>query len=66
MLNGMITLSREKKEQKPCLIWFTGIDSAYQVLIDPEIVIDTVELSIEEAAQEIYDYLSDHAYILSA
>jgi adenylylsulfate kinase len=42
---------------------FTGIDSAYEIPIDPEIVIDTVELSIEEAAQKIYDYLSDHAYI---
>lgn len=42
---------------------FTGIDSVYEMPVDPEIVIDTVELSIQDAAQKIYDYLCDHAYI---
>ena len=42
---------------------FTGIDSVYEKPVDPEIVIDTGELSIQDAAQKIYDYLCDHAYI---
>ena len=42
---------------------FTGIDSAYEVPVDPEIVIDAGELGVDDAAQTIYRYLCDHAYV---
>jgi adenylylsulfate kinase-like enzyme len=42
---------------------FTSIDSIYEMAVDPEIITDTVELSIQDAAQKIYDYLCDHAYL---
>ena len=37
---------------------FTGISSPYEVPQDPEIRIDTTQLSAEEAAEQIIDYLS--------
>ena len=37
-----------KKAQAGEIKNFTGIDSAYEIPIDPEIVIDTVELSIDD------------------
>ena len=37
---------------------FTGISSPYEAPQDPEIRIDTTELSAEEAAKQIIDYLS--------
>jgi len=42
---------------------FTGIDSAYEIPTDPEIVIDAGALSVEESAEKIYSYLCDHAYV---
>lgn len=42
---------------------FTGIDSAYEEPSDPEIVVDCSALTVEDAAQKIYLYLSKHEYI---
>ena len=42
---------------------FTSIDLIYEIEVDPEIITDTAELSIQDAAQKIYDYLCDHAYL---
>ena len=36
---------------------FTGIDSPYQVPKDPEITVDTMELSAEEAADAVLSFL---------
>ncbi|MGI9281236.1 MAG: adenylyl-sulfate kinase [Endozoicomonas sp.] len=36
---------------------FTGIDSAYEVPENPEIIIDTAELNLKECAQLVLDYL---------
>ena len=37
---------------------FTGISSPYESPQDPEIRIDTTQVSAEEAAEQIIDYLS--------
>jgi adenylylsulfate kinase len=42
---------------------FTGIDSAYEIPVDPEILVDAGNLSVEDAAQKIYQYLCDHSYV---
>jgi len=42
---------------------FTGIDSEYEIPGNPEIVINTVELSIEECADKIIAYLKDNRII---
>jgi sulfate adenylyltransferase len=42
---------------------FTGISDPYDVPADAEIVIDTLKLTAEEAAQEIYLRLEKEGYI---
>ena len=42
---------------------FTGISDPYEVPEDAEISIDTTDISVEEAAQVVYDYLVLHGYI---
>ena len=42
---------------------FTGIDSEYQPPLNAEIEINTVEMSAEEAAQKIVDYLEQNHYL---
>ena len=42
---------------------FTGIDSEYQEPQDPEIVIKTVEISAEDAAEKIVTYLQDNGFL---
>jgi len=42
---------------------FTGIDSEYEIPETPEIIINTVELSIEECADKIIAYLKDNRII---
>jgi sulfate adenylyltransferase len=44
---------------------FTGIDDPYEAPIRPEIEIDTVKLTPEEATQSILDYLKEHSFISS-
>jgi len=36
---------------------FTGIDSEYEVPLQPEVVINTVEYSIEECAEQVIEYI---------
>ena len=42
---------------------FTGIDSAYEVPINPEIHLKTAHYSIQECAQQVIDYLKENEYI---
>ena len=42
---------------------FTGIDSEYQEPLNPEITINTVDMSAEEAAGEIVEYLKANGYL---
>lgn len=42
---------------------FTGIDSDYQHPKTPEIIVDTVELSAEQAAEKIVEYLQKHGFL---
>lgn len=44
---------------------FTGIDSPYEKPHNPEIVIDTSKLTIDESVAEIISYLSKHSYIVT-
>lgn len=42
---------------------FTGIDSAYEKPISPEIHVQTAEHSIQECAQQVIDYLKNNHYL---
>jgi len=42
---------------------FTGIDSPYDVPVNPELHVVNDGISIEEAAKQVVDYLINHAYI---
>lgn len=42
---------------------FTGIDSEYQMPQNPEITINTVDMSAEDAAEMIVDYLKDKGWL---
>ena len=39
---------------------FTGIDSAYEEPINPEIILDTCNNSIEQCVNQIINYLDKH------
>ncbi len=45
------------------MIDFTGIDSAYEEPQNPEIVIETDKLSIEQSVSKIVEYLDNHGII---
>ena len=42
---------------------FTGISSPYETLLNPELVVDTEKLSLEQCIQQVYSYLEDNNYI---
>lgn len=42
---------------------FTGIDAPYEEPVNPEIVIDSNTLNVEQSVAVIVDYLKEHAYI---
>ena len=42
---------------------FTGIDSDYQIPENAEIVINTVEQSAEQSAEQVVAYLRDNGYL---
>ncbi len=44
---------------------FTGISDPYEVPADAEIVIDTTDIGVDDAAQTVYDYLVEHGYIVA-
>jgi adenylylsulfate kinase len=54
-----------KKARKGEITNFTGIDSEYEIPMQPEITIDTVNLSIEECAEQIVSYLKNNHIILT-
>lgn len=54
-----------KKARAGIIKNFTGIDDPYEEPENPEIIVDTHLLSVDEAAQKIIQYLVDHEYIKS-
>lgn len=52
-----------QKARKGEIKKFTGIDSPYEQPVNPEVVIDTAELSIDECVGVIVDYLVRKDYI---
>ena len=52
-----------KKARKGEIKNFTGVDSDYEIPEVPEVVINTVDLSIEECADKIIKYLKDNRII---
>lgn len=42
---------------------FTGISSPYEAPINPELVVDTENLSVEQCVQQVISYLEDNGYI---
>jgi len=42
---------------------FTGIDSEYGTPENPEVVVDTVQYSIGECAEQVVSYLKEHKMI---
>lgn len=46
-----------KKARRGEIPNFTGVDQAYEEPENPELVIDTSELSVEESAKQVLDYL---------
>ena len=49
------------KARKGEITQFTGIDDPYEVPEDPELTIDTTDKTVEEAVQEVLDFLSSRA-----
>ena len=43
---------------------FTGVDDPYEVPVDPEITLHTVEISSEENARKIVEFLEERGFIL--
>jgi sulfate adenylyltransferase len=58
---GMYALAREGKIKN-----FTGIDDTYEPPLNPELIIDTVELSAEENAARILAYLIEQGYVCAS
>ncbi|AQS38817.1 adenylylsulfate kinase [Shewanella psychrophila] len=43
---------------------FTGIDSAYEIPVNPEVHVKTAEQSVEACAKQVIDYLKGSGYLL--
>ena len=52
-----------KKARKGEIKNFTGIDSTYEVPEEPEVVVDTIQDSISECADQVVAYLKEHKMI---
>ena len=52
-----------KKARKGEIKNFTGVDSAYEIPESPEVIINTVSLSIEECADQVINYLRENKII---
>jgi len=46
-----------KKARQGLIKGYTGIDAPYEEPEDPELILDTSRLSIEESVREVYEYL---------
>jgi adenylylsulfate kinase len=53
-----------KKARAGQITGFTGIDDPYEEPTDPEILIDTENLSAEQAAEHIVNFLDKHGYLV--
>lgn len=53
-----------KKARSGEIKGFTGIDSEYEKPINPEIILDTQHLSIEEATQKVHEYLTQNNILI--
>jgi adenylylsulfate kinase len=53
-----------KKARKGEITNFTGVDSSYETPEHPEVIIDTVNLSIEACASQVVSYLKNNHIIL--
>jgi adenylylsulfate kinase len=54
-----------KKARAGVIPDFTGISAPYEEPVNPEIVIDTENISVEEAVQQIVTYLDQNGYLES-
>ena len=52
-----------KKARSGEIRHFTGIDSAYESPVSPELILDSGALSVADAAQAVVDYLGAHGYL---
>lgn len=52
-----------KKARAGSIKNFTGIDSAYEAPESPELIIDAGVLTVDAAAEEIFNYLRLHSYV---
>ncbi|AWB66740.1 adenylyl-sulfate kinase [Saccharobesus litoralis] len=52
-----------QKARKGEIKHFTGIDSPYEAPENPEIVVKTAELNIEQCAEHVVSYLKEHGYL---
>jgi len=49
------------KARKGEITQFTGVDDPYEEPENPELTIDTTDLSVEESVQKVLDFLSSHS-----
>jgi len=52
-----------KKARQGLIKGYTGIDAPYEEPEDPELILDTSRLSIEESVRMVYEYLKTKAWI---
>ncbi len=52
-----------KKARAGEIAGFTGVDAPYEAPIAPELTIDTEKLSVEEATQQVMNYLLENEYL---
>ena len=53
-----------KKARAGEIPFFTGIDSPYEAPVEPELVINTCDISLEDSVQEVLNLLMRHGVIL--
>jgi len=52
------------KARKGIIKGFTGIDDPYEIPVNPELRIDTSNISQEEAVQQVFIYLENEGYLI--
>ena len=52
-----------EKARKGEITQFTGIDDPYEAPENPEIEIDTTDITVDEAVEQVIDYLRENSYI---
>jgi len=51
------------KARKGEITQFTGIDDPYEAPQNPEVEIDTTDITVDEAVQQVMNYLRENSYI---